>query len=269
MILAIDVGNTNLVLALGSEAGSVDSVWRISTDAVTSADACSKAIRKTLGTKLEEVDNSVIASVVPAITRHVATAMEGVTGRAPLVIGESGVDLGIAVNIDRPEQAGADRVVNAVGAQVHHQLPAVILDFGTATTLDLVGADGAYEGGIIAPGVALSIEALERAAAQLPKLELRAFGDDLPVLGKNTVAAMESGVFWGYVSMIEGLLARLRSADAPASADMPAIVTGGLAPLFARHLAGAVMVDQDLTVKGLLAIFARNTEARHDEDNDG
>ena len=140
MILAIDVGNTNLVLALGSEAGSVDSVWRISTDAVTSADACRKAIRKTLGTKLEEVDNSVIASVVPAITRHVATAMEGVTGRAPLVIGESGVDLGIAVNIDRPEQAGADRVVNAVGAQVHHQLPAVILDFGTATTLDLVGA---------------------------------------------------------------------------------------------------------------------------------
>ena len=168
MILAIDVGNTNLVLALGDEAGSVDSVWRISSDAVTSAEACRDAIRKTLGAKLEEVDNSVIASVVPAITRHVATAMEGVTGRAPLVVGESGVDLGIAVNIDRPEQAGADRVVNAVGAQVHHQLPAVILDFGTATTLDLVGADGAYEGGIIAPGVALSIEALERAAAQLP-----------------------------------------------------------------------------------------------------
>ena len=89
------------------------------------------------------------------------------------------------------------------------------------------------------------------------------------MLGKNTVAAMESGVFWGYVSMIEGLLARLRSADAPASADMPAIVTGGLAPLFARHLAGAVTVDQDLTVKGLLAIFARNSKARHDEDNDG
>ena len=269
MILAIDVGNTNLVLALGDEVGSVDSVWRISSDAVTSAEACRDAIRKTLGAKLEEVDNSVIASVVPAITPHVATAMENITGRAPLVIGEDGVDLGISVNIVRPEQAGADRVVNAVGARVHHRVPAVILDFGTATTLDLVGADGAYEGGIIAPGVALSIEALERAAAQLPKLELRAFGDDLPVLGKNTVAAMESGVFWGYVSMVEGLLERLRSADGPASADMPAIVTGGLAPLFARHLAGGVMLDQDLTVKGLFAIFARNSKARHDEDNDG
>ena len=109
MILAIDVGNTNLVLALGDEAGSVDLVWRISSDAVTSADACRDAVRKTLGTKLEEIDNSVIASVVPAITRHVATAMEDITGRAPLVIGEDGVDLGIAVNIDRPEQAGADR----------------------------------------------------------------------------------------------------------------------------------------------------------------
>ena len=269
MILAIDVGNTNLVLALGDRSGSVDSVWRVSSDAVVSAAACADEIRAKLGQRLAEVGDTVIASVVPTITPHVAAAMHEMTGRAPLVVGGAGVDLGIAVNIDHPEQAGADRVVNAVGAQDHHRLPAVILDFGTATTLDLVGADGAYEGGIIAPGVALSIEALERAAAQLPRLELRAFDDDLPVLGKNTVAAMESGIFWGYVSMIEGLLARLRSAQGPAGTDMPAIVTGGLAPLFARHLGGTVTVDQDLTVKGLLAIFARNETARLDEDSDG
>ena len=184
MILAIDVGNTNLVLALGDRSGSVDSVWRVSSDAVVSAAACADEIRAKLGQRLAEVGDTVIASVVPTITPHVAAAMHEMTGRAPLVVGGAGVDLGIAVNIDHPEQAGADRVVNAVGAQVHHRLPAVILDFGTATTLDLVGADGAYEGGIIAPGVALSIEALKRAAAQLPRLELRAFDDDLPVLGK-------------------------------------------------------------------------------------
>ena len=268
MILAIEVGNTNLVLALGDGSGSVDAVWRIRSDAVTSDDACADAIRETLRGRVADIDDTVIASVVPKITPHVAAAMQAITGRAPLIVGGPDVDLGIEINIDNPGQAGADRVVNAVGAQVHHQLPAVILDFGTATTLDLVGADGAYEGGIIAPGVALSIEALERAAAQLPKLELRAFDDDLPVLGKNTVAAMESGVFWGYVSMIEGLLARLRSAQGSAGTGMPAIVTGGLAPLFARHLGGAVTVDQDLTVKGLFAIFARNADARHDEDSD-
>ena len=269
MILAIDVGNTNLVLALGDRAGSVDTVWRVSSDAVTSAGACVAAFRGTVGRAVDRIDDAIIASVVPAITPHVAAAMKEITGRAPLVVGEEGVTLGIAVNIDRPEQAGADRIVNAVGAKAHHHLPAVILDFGTATTLDLVGEDGAYEGGIIAPGVALSIEALERAAAQLPRLELRSFDKDLPVLGKNTVAAMESGVFWGYVSMIEGLLARLRSAQGPAGTDMPAIITGGLAPLFASHLEGAVTVDQDLTVKGLFAIYARNRQARHDGDRDG
>ena len=269
MILAIDVGNTNLVLALGNRAGSVDTVWRISSDDVSSVDDCVAAIHSTLGLAVQRIDDAIIASVVPAITPHLAAAMTEITGRAPLVVGEEDVTLGIVVNIDQPEQAGADRIVNAVGAKAHHHVPAVILDFGTATTLDLVGEDGAYEGGIIAPGVALSIEALDRAAAQLPKLELRSFDKDLPVLGKNTVAAMESGVFWGYVSMIEGLLARLRSAQGAAGTGMPAIVTGGLAALFARHLGGAVTVDQDLTVKGLFAIFARNADARHDEDSDG
>ena len=249
------------------QVGVADLVWRISSDAVVWRLPAQMKFARCLGSGSPM--SAMPSRVVPAITPHVAAAMHEMTGRAPLVVGGAGVDLGIAVNIDHPEQAGADRVVNAVGAQVHHRLPAVILDFGTATTLDLVGADGAYEGGIIAPGVALSIEALERAAAQLPRLELRAFDDDLPVLGKNTVAAMESGIFWGYVSMIEGLLARLRSAQGPAGADMPAIVTGGLAPLFARHLGGTVTVDQDLTVKGLLAIFARNETARLDEDSDG
>ena len=258
MLLAIDVGNTNLVLALGETDGGIRTVWRIHTDAIPDAGTCADLMRRTLGPALDEATESIVASVVPTVTPHVVAALEAAIGRAPLVVGAAGVNLGIDVNIDRPEQAGADRLVNAVGAKAHHNLPAIVLDFGTATTLDLVAADGAYEGGIIAPGVTLSIEALERAAAQLPRLELRPFDDNLPILGKNTVAAMESGVFWGYVSMIDGLLSRLRAAHPGTGGDMRAILTGGLAGLFAAHLAGPITVDSDLTVKGLFEIFARN-----------
>mgnify|MGYP001468449608 CR=1 FL=1 len=176
-----------------------------------------------------------------------------------MVVGSADVDLGIKVNIDQPEQAGADRLVNAVGAKANHSLPAIILDFGTATTLDLIAADGSYEGGIIAPGVNLSIDALERAVAQLPRLEVRPWANNLPILGKNTVSAMESGVFWGYVSMIDGLLIRLRGQYGK---SLPAIATGGLASLFAAHLPSITKVDSDLTVKGLVEIYAQNSANR-------
>ena len=261
MLLAIDVGNTNLVLAIGDgtgrAGGDIVARYRIETSAMTDPHQCEAAIRSSLGQALDAVEDAVIASVVPDVTGPVATAMKAITGKTPLIVGQAGVDLGIAVNIDTPSQAGADRLVNAVGALAHHDVPAILLDFGTATTLDLVGADGGYEGGIIAPGVALSIEALERAAAQLPRLELRPFDADLPVLGKNTVAAMESGVFWGYVGMIEGLLKRLRD-ERGEGKPLPAIATGGLACLFAAHLSGITTVDPDLTVRGLFEIYARN-----------
>jgi type III pantothenate kinase len=261
MLLAIDVGNTNLVLALGDEAGSIEARWRIETADITSAAACEAALRDGLGDAAARVDDTIIASVVPDVTPRLKAAILAVTGVLPMIVGAPDVDLGIAVHIDNPAQAGADRLVNAVGAMAHHKLPAILLDFGTATTLDLVAEDGSYEGGIIAPGVALSIEALERAAAQLPRLELRPFGADLPVLGKNTVAAMETGVLWGYVGMIEGLLRRLRDEQGGAS-RLPAIATGGLAALFADHLPGIDAVDPDLTIRGLFEIHARNREKR-------
>lgn len=275
MLLAIDVGNTNLVLALGDRTGrsrddaggkgrpgyDIVARYRIETCAMSNPQHCEAAIRAALGEMTSKVEDAIIASVVPDVTGSVALAMTAITGSAPLIVGDDEVDLGIAVNIDIPTQAGADRLVNAVGALAHYDVPAILLDFGTATTLDLVGGDGGYEGGIIAPGVALSIEALERAAAQLPRLELRAFDADLPVLGKNTVAAMESGVFWGYVGMIEGLLQRLRDEHADGNSDgraLPAIATGGLAGLFAAHLSGITAVDPDLTVRGLFEIYTRN-----------
>jgi type III pantothenate kinase len=163
--------------------------------------------------------------------------------------------LGIAINIDRPEQAGADRLVNAVAAAAWHNLPAIVVDFGTATTLDLIGPKGAYEGGIIAPGVNLSIEALYMAAARLPRIAVKPWQRDMPVLGNDTISAMQSGVFWGYVGMVEGLLTRLRHSY---GAELPAIVTGGLAPLFADHINGPLVVDADLTLKGLVRIHALN-----------
>ena len=266
MLLAIDVGNTNLVLALGDEGGAIESRWRIETAEITGADACEEALRATLGDAMSRTGDAIIASVVPDVTPRLEAAIKAITGTPPVIVGAPDVDLGIAVNIDIPAQAGADRLVNAVGAKAHHHLPAILLDFGTATTLDLVAEDGTYEGGIIAPGVALSIEALERAAAQLPRLELRSFGADLPVLGKNTVAAMETGVLWGYVGMIEGLLRRLRDEQGGTS-PLPAIATGGLAGLFAEHLPDIDAVDPDLTIRGLFEIYARNRGTRRAEGN--
>jgi type III pantothenate kinase len=142
-----------------------------------------------------------------------------------------------------------------VAAAVWHKLPAIIIDFGTATTLDLIGDKGAYEGGIIAPGVNLSIEALYMAAARLPRIAVKPWQANMPVLGTDTISAMQSGVLWGYVGMVEGLLERLRQSH---GADLPAIATGGLAPLFADHINGPLIVDADLTLKGLVRIHAQN-----------
>lgn len=264
MLLAIDIGNSNIVFAcahasdLAEDRPDQVQTWRIETNIGEDAAAFAEVMRTALGDdRCHAISGAIIASVVPAMTPGVKEGVRIVADVVPLVVGDPNVDLGIRVNIDQPSQAGADRLVNAVGAQVHHSLPAIILDFGTATTLDLIAEDGAYEGGIIAPGVALSIEALDAAAAQLPRLALRPFGSDLPILGKNTVTAMESGIFWGYVSMIEGLLARLRARYG----DVSLVATGGLAELFVQHLSSKPTVDADLTVKGLFEIYARNSIA--------
>jgi type III pantothenate kinase len=196
-----------------------------------------------------------IASVVPDIQPKLMALARRGFDLVPLCVDDPDMNLGIAINIDRPEQAGADRLVNAVAAAAWHNLPAIVIDFGTATTLDLIGQKGAYEGGIIAPGVNLSIEALYMAAARLPRIAVKPWQTDMPVLGTDTISAMQSGIFWGYVGMVEGLLERLRHSY---GADLPAIVTGGLAPLFADHINGPLIVDADLTLKGLVRIHAQN-----------
>jgi type III pantothenate kinase len=257
MLLAIDCGNTNIVFAIydGDEQWAS---WRISSDSRRSADEYIVWLTQLMTLKninIDDITGVIIASVVPDIQpKLVALAHRGFD-LVPLLVDDPDVDLGIHINIDRPEQAGADRLVNAVAAAAWHNLPAVVIDFGTATTLDLIGPKGAYEGGIIAPGVNLSIEALHMAAARLPRIAVKPWKTDMPVLGTDTISAMQSGVFWGYVGLIEGLLERLRHSY---GADLPAITTGGLAPLFADHINGPLTVDVDLTLKGLVRIHAQN-----------
>lgn len=257
MLLVIDCGNTNIVFALYDKDMQV-ACWRISSDNRRSSDEYVVWLTQLMTLKnidVNDVDGVVIASVVPDIQPKLVALAQRAFDQQPLCVGDAAVDLGISVNIDQPEQAGADRLVNAVAAAAHHQLPVVIIDFGTATTLDLIGPDGSYEGGVIAPGVNLSVEALYMAAARLPRIAVKPWPADMPVLGTDTVSAMHSGVFWGYVGMVEGLLGRLRQAH---GAALPAIATGGLAQLFAEHIDDSLIVDADLTLKGLVRIHALN-----------
>ena len=169
----------------------------------------------------------------------------------PLVIGEN-AELGIEVRIDKPSEAGADRLVNAIGAKVVYPGTLIVIDSGTATTLDVIADDGGFEGGVIAPGINLSMEALHAAAAKLPRVAIQ---KPLRVLGKDTVGAMQSGVFWGYVALIEGLIARIKAEwDGP----MTVVATGGVASLFHGSTLSIDHFDPDLTIRGLLEIHRRN-----------
>jgi type III pantothenate kinase len=194
----------------------------------------------------------VISTVVPQALFNLRNLSRRYVGAEPLVIGETGVNLGIEVRIDKPSEAGADRLVNAVGAYIQYGGPAIVIDSGTATTFDVVDADGAYLGGVIAPGINLSIEALHQAAARLPRIGI---GRPQAAIGRNTVAAMQSGIYWGYVGLIEGIVARVR---AEYGAPLKLVATGGLAPLFAEGTQVIERIDQDITLEGLRLLCTRN-----------
>ena len=257
MLLAVDCGNTNIVFAL-YEGDTQRANWRISTDPKRSADEYLVWLTQLMalnGVAIDELTHMIIANVVPEVQPKLISLAKRGLNIIPRVIGNEDIDLGIKINIDQPNQAGADRLVNAVAARDLYDLPAIILDFGTATTFDLVGRGGSYDGGIIAPGVNLSAEALYLAAARLPRLAVEPWEADMPIIGKDTISAMQSGILWGYASMVEGLIGRLRR---DYGAQLPVIATGGLAPLFADHVASISIVDPDLTLKGLVRIHAQN-----------
>ena len=265
MLLAIDCGNTNIVFAL-FEAQTKLLEWRLETVSRRPADEYFIALCHVLESQklhYTDIKNCILASVVPVVTHHLVRFCEERLAVTPMVVGEEGVKLNLDVQTDDPAQVGADRLVNAVAVAAAGDVPAIILDFGTATTFDVVrpaapDSDGPaiYAGGVIAPGVHRSVEALVAAAAELPSLAVENFDSDLPALGTSTQSAMKSGVLWGYVGLIEGLLNRLKAE--PGMAEAVVIGTGGLASLFAPHIDAMDKVDHALTMTGLRIIFNRN-----------
>ncbi len=258
MLLAIDVGNTNIVFAL-VEGNDIRWSWRIATDARRTADEYSVWLHQLVemeGMKRSDIDDVIIASVVPQTLFNLRGLARKYVGVEPMVVGAPGISYGMKVNLPNPGEVGADRIVNAVGAHAIWPGNLVIIDFGTATTFDVVSAEGNYEGGVIAPGINLSMDALYQAAAKLPRIAVEPPGQGLGVIGKGTVHAMQSGVFWGYIGLIEGLVRRLTN---EIDGDVTVVATGGLAPLFSRHTTTISHVDHDLTIKGLMRIHALNS----------
>ncbi len=254
MLLAIDSGNTNIVFAL-FDGDDLRGEWRSSTDTERTADEFGVWLTQLMameGLDRKQIDACIIASVVPAVMFTLKQLCRRYFGCEALVVGEEGVVLGLTILLDRPEEVGADRLVNAVSAHQYYKGPLIVIDFGTATTFDVVDAAGNYCGGAIAPGINLSLEALHAAAAKLPRV---AIGRPKSVIGKATVPAMRSGIYWGYVGLIEGLVQRI---TAEFGQSMTVLATGGLAPLFAEATPVIQHLHSDLTLRGLLEIHRRN-----------
>jgi len=253
MRLVIDAGNTNIVFAVRDPAGW-RGVWRIATAAQRTSDEYAVwlfALFQHAGIGKSDVNAAVIGTVVPAALYHLRRLVREWFEVEPL-IAHSRLDWGFAIKVDNPEEVGADRLLNGLAAHQKYGGPLVVIDFGTATTFDVVDGEGNYLGGAIAPGISLSIEALHQAAARLPRIGI---GRPHRVIGKGTVGAMQSGVYWGYVGLIEGLVARIRGEY---GGPMKIIGTGGLAPLFAEATGVIERIDSDLTLDGLVLLAERN-----------
>jgi type III pantothenate kinase len=254
MLLAIDAGNTNIVFAV-HDGKEIRAEWRAVTETTRTADEYAVLLNPLLqlqGLSLADLDSVIIATVVPAALFDLRQFCRRYLKCEPLVIGDADVELGIQVLVDRPSAVGADRLVNAVAAHDRYKGPAIVVDFGTATTFDIISAEGNYEGGVIAPGANLSAEALHQAAAMLPRV---AIARTQAVIGKDTLPAVQSGLYWGYIGLIEGLVARIKEEYGK---PMTVIGTGGLAALFHRQTPAIDFLDPDLTIRGLVLIHARN-----------
>lgn len=250
MLIAIDAGNTNIVFALYDGQRVVQS-WRCKTDAARTADEYASwlyPLFDAAGLRFDRIKSAIISSVVPDANFNLRRLCEKNFNCAVTMVKDDMKALGLTIKLPKPEEVGADRIVNAIAVKAHYTYPAIVVDFGTATTFDVVDDEGAYCGGVIAPGVNLSMNALHQAAAKLPRVGIMKPDS---VIGRDTVGAMQSGIFWGYIGMIEGVIARI-------SAEMGCapfvIATGGLSGLFAQGTDIITTIDEDLTLKGLIHI---------------
>ena len=259
MLLAIDAGNTNVVFALvdGSE---IKARWRIATEARRTADQYAVWLHQLLeleGYSKADVDAVIIGTVVPRALHNLEVIATKNFHVDQLVAGEGKAAWPIALDVDEPQNVGADRALNAIAAHAKYQGELIVIDFGTATTFDVVDQSGAYKGGIIAPGINLSLDALVNAAAKLPRIAIEA-PEDRSVIGRTTASQMLTGIYWGYVAMMEGLVERLK---AEIGRPVTVIATGGLATLFDKHTDLFDAVEPDLTIQGLSLLYRKATSA--------
>jgi type III pantothenate kinase len=254
MLLAIEQGNTNTLFAV-HDGESWIAQWRTATAASRTADEYAVWLTQLLsmrGLDLKALHACIISSVVPQSIFNLRNLSRRYLDVEPMVIGQN-VDLGMQARIEKPSEAGADRLVNAIGAHLKYPGDLIVIDSGTATTFDVIAADGAFEGGVIAPGINLSLQALHEAAAMLPRIAIQRPDR---VIGKDTVTNMQAGVFWGYISLIEGLVERIK---AEWGKPMTVIGTGGVASLFEGATDHIDHFDPDLTLRGLLDVWRRNS----------
>ena len=256
MLLLIDCGNTNIVFAIAKN-NRIVKKWRINTDPKRTADEYYVWLIKLLeieNINLLSISDCIIASVVPDALFSLLNFNKEYLKIEPFIVGENNLKIGIDINIDNPTEAGADRIVNAVAVKKFYNKPSIVIDFGTATTFDIVSKNGSYEGGIIAPGVNLSLEALYMAASRLPRIKVDNT-KNINIVGKNTKDSMYSGIYWGYISLIEGLVKRINEEK---NFNYYVIATGGLSYLFSKNCSIIEKVDNELTLNGLIHIYNIN-----------
>jgi type III pantothenate kinase len=259
MLLAIDAGNTNLVFAL-VEDGVIRARWRIATDPRRTADQYAVWLHQLLeleGFTRADVSAVIVGTVVPRALHNLEVLASKYFGVDAVIAGQGAAEWGIALDVAEPKSVGADRVLNVIAAHALYAGDLIVIDFGTATTFDVVDYSGAYKGGIIAPGINLSLDALVNAAARLPRVAIEA-PESTSVVGRTTEEQMHIGIYWGYIAMIEGLVERLK---AEIGRPVQVISTGGLATLFDTHSDIFDAIEGDLTVQGLAMLHARSQNA--------
>jgi type III pantothenate kinase len=253
VLLVIDAGNTNIVVAV-HDGDRWRGPWRISTQVQRTSDEYGvwfMTIMAHNNLRRDDISAAAIGTVVPEALYHLRRFCRDWFDLEPL-IARAVLDWGFEIRVDHPDEVGADRLLNSLASHQNYGGPLIVVDFGTATTFDVVDTDGAYIGGVIAPGINLSLEALHRAAARLPRIGI---GRPQAVIGRSTIPAMQSGLYWGYVAMVEGLVARIKAEH---GGTLKVIATGGLAPLIAEGTTIIEHVDPDITLDGLRMLAERN-----------
>lgn len=253
MLLAIDIGNTNLVIGC-FQGDELKFKARIATDYSRTSDQYGVEIKNMMeayGVRVSDIDDCIISSVVPPVFNSVRTGVWKVIGKQPMVVGP-GLKTGLNIHVDVPSQVGSDRIVIAVAALAEYKAPLILMDLGTATTIEVVEPENRYLGGVIFPGVKVSLEALSSRAAQLPGISL-----DKPkqVIGKNTVDCMRSGMMYGTAAMIDGLVERM---EAELGHECTLIATGGMAQFITPLCKRDIILDKNLLLKGLYVIYKKN-----------